>query len=298
MLPTLLRAPAKLNLTLEVLGRRADGYHTLRSLMVPLELADELQLERSAEGFSFDCDDPALAGEENLAVRAFESIAPPTRNVRLALRKRIPRQAGLGGGSSDAAAVLLAAMAGHLGAGLKRDWLSLAARLGSDVPFFLCETGALVEGTGARVTPVGTLPSWHALLVKPPEGISTADAYAALDRGEFESRLRRNSSSLQALQALQRADFDALQAVLQNDFTGVVSARTPAVVVALAALRRAGATNPILTGSGSCVFALAPDEQEIALLAERLMLPAGYRRFQTRFRATPAWQIHRCTSLS
>lgn len=280
------RAPAKINVTLEVLARRSDGYHGIRSVMVPLELADELTIEPSNR-FSFSCDRAELDGEANLAYAAVRTLGdlPP---VRIELRKRIPVQAGLGGGSSDAAAVLRAAMNGAFGAVPHHDWLTLARTLGSDVPFFLAETAALVEGTGERITPAGTIPRWHALIVKPPVAISTADAYAQLDSRERPQRPRRDSVSIAMLEALQRDDFEQVQALLQNDFQEIGSQRAE-VAGAIAALRAAGASNALLAGSGSCVFTLAPDAQRVAGIAERLDLPANYERFPTRFAATPQW---------
>ena len=117
--------PAKINLTLEVVGRRDDGYHALRSVMVPLELGDELQIEPAAR-FSFTCSDPALENDDNLVVRAALALKPPP-DYTMILNKVIPAQAGLGGGSSDAAAVLRAAMAGAFGRSYAADWLDARA---------------------------------------------------------------------------------------------------------------------------------------------------------------------------
>ncbi len=223
-----MRAPAKINLTLEVLARRDDGYHGIRSVMVPLELADEAD-HRAELAFSFACDRGDLEGERNLALAALRALgeSPP---VRIELRKRIPVQAGLGGGSSDAAAVLRAAMAGAFGASCDRDWLRIARALGSDVPFFLAGTAALVEGTGERITPAGAIPRWHALIVKPPVAISTADAYAAARSlatpgtrrvmHPFRSRCSKRCSA---------ADFAAVESLLQNDFHDVIAAQSAEV---------------------------------------------------------------------
>lgn len=255
--------------------------------MVPLELADELTIEPSSR-FSFFCDRADIDGEANLAhaaVRMLGEIAP----VRIELRKRIPVQAGLGGGSSDAAAVLRAAMAGALGSLPHHDWLHLARALGSDVPFFLAETAALVEGTGERVTPAGSIPPWHVLVVKPPVAISTGRAYTELDSRDRAQRPRSGSASLAMLEALQRRSFDDAQALLQNDFHEVMTAQSFEIGTAVSALRAAGASNALLAGSGSCVFTLAADAQRIAGIDERLELPDKYERFATRFAATPQW---------
>jgi 4-diphosphocytidyl-2-C-methyl-D-erythritol kinase len=286
-MPAVFRAPAKINLTLEVLARRADGYHGIRSVMVPLALADELTIEPS-DGFVFSCDELELAGDENLVVRAARELGLPPFSVRL--RKRIPMQAGLGGGSSDAAALLRAGMSGTLGRRSDVDWIATARRLGSDVPFFLARTGALVEGTGERVTPLGAMPAWHALVVTPPVSVATALAYAELDGVVRPSRPRAQSVSIAMVEALQRGDFAGVEASLQNDFHDVVAARLPEVASAIGALREAGATNAVLAGSGSSVFMLAQRKAEIAAVDRRLTLPPSYRRFVTSFDSTPGWQ--------
>ncbi len=283
-----LRAPAKINLTLEVLGPRDDGYHGIRSVMVPLELADELTIEASTH-FSFICDRGELENERNLVIAAMNAVGTLPA-VRMELRKRIPVQAGLGGGSSDAAAVLRAAMRGAFGSALPRDWLRIARKLGSDVPFFLAGTAALVEGTGERVTPAGAIPRWHALIVKPPVMISTASAYAQLDRIGRPQRLRKGSVSIALLEALQRADFTSVERLMHNDFHDLIASQAPEVAAAVAALQAGGATNTLLAGSGSCVFTLARERNEIERIVERLDLPGDYERFPSAFAATPLWR--------
>ncbi len=280
--------PAKINLTLEVLDRRADGYHGIRSMMVPLELADELTIEPSPR-FVFRCSDSQLESEENLAVRAARAVSPET-SVALTLLKRIPIQAGLGGGSSDAASVLLAATRGAFGAVDSVDWVALARKLGSDVPFFLVESGALVEATGERVTALGALPPWHVLIVKPPSAVSTASAYAQLDATPRPSRPRSSSVSIDMVAAVQRCDFERVRALLSNDFNDVIAGAVPEVAQALDALARAGATRPLLSGSGSAVFALEESPEAIAQIAARLDLPPEFIRIPTAFRQSCAWR--------
>jgi 4-diphosphocytidyl-2-C-methyl-D-erythritol kinase len=284
-----LKAPAKINLTLEVLGRRSDGFHGVRSVMVPLDLADELTIEPSA-AFAFECDRKELAGESNLAVAALRAISgtePP--RVRMQLSKRIPVRAGLGGGSSDAASVLRAAMEGAFGKLGRRDWLATARAIGSDVPFFLAGTAALVEGTGERVTPAGAIPPWHVLIVKPPVAVSTAEAYAEIDRRRRPQRARTGSVSIAMLEALQRGLFDRVEALLQNDFHDVIATQTPEIARALERLRAAGAGNATLAGSGSCVFTLASDRSIVDAIARRLELPDPYERYVTQFARAPGW---------
>jgi 4-diphosphocytidyl-2-C-methyl-D-erythritol kinase len=284
------RAPAKINLTLEVLARRSDGYHGIRSVIVPLELADELTIQPSA-AFAFECDRKELAGEGNLALAALRAaFGTELPSVRMRLSKRIPVQAGLGGGSSDAAAVLRAAMAGAFGPAPRHDWMAVARAIGSDVPFFLAGTAALVEGTGERVTPAGAIPPWHVLIVKPPAAVSTTEAYRELDRVERPSRARSGSVSIELLEALQRAEFERVQVLMQNDFYDATVSRTPEVAAAVKALLAAGAGRVLLAGSGSCVFTLAPDFAEIEAVVERLKLPGTFEIFVTRFAETPEWR--------
>ncbi len=280
--------PAKINLTLEVLDRRADGYHGIRSVMVPLALADELIIEPASQ-FSFRCSDPQLQSDDNLAARAVQAISPQTP-VTLTLQKRIPMQAGLGGGSSDAAGVLLAAMRGALGTIDHVDWVATARALGSDVPFFLVESGALVEATGERVTALGVLPAWHVLIVKPPASVSTAAAYTELDASPRPSRPRSTSVSIEMVAAVQRGDFARVCDLLSNDFNDVIARMVPEVARALDALARAGATRPLLAGSGAAVFALEESAEAVAAIGNRLDLPVDYVRFPTVLRRSGAWR--------
>ncbi len=280
--------PAKINLTLEVLDRRADGYHGIRSVMVPLELADQLTIEPSLQ-FTFRCSDAQLETEDNLAVRAVRALSPAA-TVAITLEKRIPMQAGLGGGSSDAAGVLLAAMRGALGNSIHSDWVATARHLGSDVPFFLVESGALVEGTGERVTALGALPAWHVLVVKPPAAVSTAAAYARLDATARPSRPRSSSVSLEMVEAIQRGDFNHVRSLLSNDFDDVIAQAEPEVARALAALARAGASRPLLSGSGAAVFALEESAEAIARIDDALDLPPSFARFRTAFRKSSTWR--------
>jgi 4-diphosphocytidyl-2-C-methyl-D-erythritol kinase len=126
--------------------------------------------------------------------------------------------------------------------------------------------------------------------VKPPVSVSTAAAYAELDRRERPRRARRTSVSIEMLIALQRGDFEAVEALLQNDFQNAIAECTPPVARALNALRSAGASNALLAGSGSCVFALARDRTHASAILDRLSLPENYARFSTAFATTPDWR--------
>lgn len=288
----ILRAPAKINLTLEILTRRDDGYHRLRSVMVPIGLADEIALE-PAPAFRFACSQASLSAD-NLVVRALEAAGFGAAPYAVTLTKAVPAGAGLGGGSSDAAAVLRAAAGGAFGPAPERDWVALARALGSDVPFFLTGTGALVEDTGERVTALGTLPPWWVVVLAPGVHVDTGDAFRRLAAARVAQpppvRPRAGSLSLRALEALQRADYAGVTATLSNDFEELVAQAYPPVAAALAALRAAGAPHALLSGSGGATFALCEREDAARALAAALAVPAGARAFVVPFAVGEEWR--------
>jgi 4-diphosphocytidyl-2-C-methyl-D-erythritol kinase len=178
-----LLAPAKINLSFEVKGRRADGFHEIETLMAPITLADRLTIERAADDgqIHFSCDDPSLpGGDGNLVVRAAKLFRKATKiagGITIALEKEIPHGAGLGGGSSDAAATLLG-LNELFETRLTQDaLLKLAAELGSDVPFFVVRSAAICRGRGELVSPVALKTNFDLLLLKPDFGVSTPWAY-------------------------------------------------------------------------------------------------------------------------
>src|SRR3954469_18154357 len=179
-----LSAPAKVNLSFEIKGRRADGFHEIETLMVPISLADRLTIERAGEDgqIHFSCDDPSLPmGEENLVVRAanlFRDRTGIATGLTIALEKKVPHGAGLGGGSSDAASALLGLNELFDARLPQNELLELAARLGSDVPFFLARSPAICRGRGELVTPVSFEAGFSLLLLKPDFGVPTPWAYS------------------------------------------------------------------------------------------------------------------------
>jgi 4-diphosphocytidyl-2-C-methyl-D-erythritol kinase len=288
----IVRAPAKINLTLEILNRQEDGYHRLRSVMVPIGLDDEIAIEAS-DRFVFSCE-PATLTDGNLVVRAFTAAGLGEPPLHVALRKRIPVGAGLGGGSSDAAAVLRAAIDGAFGPPPLRDWVAEARALGSDVPFFLTGTGALVEGTGERVTALGALPPWWVVVLAPAVHVDTGDAYRRLaaDRTQRPppTRPRADSASLRVLEAVQRADFAATIEAMSNDFEPLVAQAYAPVSEALHALRAGGAEHAMLSGSGGATFALCATQERARSLAAAVDLPAGARIFVVPLAADEGWR--------
>jgi len=269
-------APAKINLTLSVGDRRADGYHELRSVMMAVDLCDRLTLRpRDAKGITLRCDDPSLpSGPENLVWRAVEAIAGAAGcgpNVEIELTKRIPAGAGLGGGSSDAAATLRGL--NELGGlGLGTDELTpLAAGLGSDVPFFLHAPVARITGRGEHVEPLDWRFDGAVALWTPAIHVSTAAVYAR--HRPTDRPLARNESWLTG----PRLDARTLSERLYNDLEPAaiaVDGRLGELRGRLAEI----AGRPIrLSGSGSAMFGLfdTPAEVECVLTeaSGRLGLP-------------------------
>lgn len=256
-------APAKINLSFRVLRRREDGFHEIDTLMAPISLYDELTIEpnESETGLAFSSDDPSLpAGEENLVVRAarafFAEIKTEPR-VRIALRKKIPHGAGLGGGSSDAASTMLGLQELH-GRPLSGACLTnLAVGIGSDVPFFLARSAAVCRGRGEIVEPVGPLPELSLLLLKPEFGVPTPWAYGRW-RGARE---------------LPGVDYAAQrigELTLQNDLERPVFEKYFFLARMKVWLReQPEVAAALLSGSGSTLFAVLRDGVRAEPLADR-----------------------------
>jgi len=258
------RAYAKLNLGLRVLYKRPDGYHELRTVFQTISLADDLEISFTPGKSTRIEMEGAPEIPDNLAERAARLVMDAAEaigkrgTVRLQLRKIIPAGAGLGGGSSDAAAVLLA-LPVLARAPLAMDQLiSLAARLGSDVAFFLFGGTALGLGRGEELYPLPDQPVKRALLIAPAVHSSTAQAYrdvsATLSGGLTNIELQNKLGSFQRGIWGQGAPGDKLSLI--NDFESVVEARHPELAGIRERLRRAGATRVAMTGSGSVIFGI------------------------------------------
>jgi 4-diphosphocytidyl-2-C-methyl-D-erythritol kinase len=264
------RCPAKVNLHLQVLGRRADGYHELRTIFAAVGVWDELSIESAPAGVLELVVEPAgvvPAGDDNLVVRAARVLAGHlgvTLGARMRVRKGIPVAGGLGGGSSDAAAAL---------AGLARLWAGreepdelepLAAELGADVPFFLVGGVAWGVGRGSEVTALPDLPGWWLVLLPGPEPIPTAEVYRALDTTRLD--VEAGSEIYQWVAAGGKLPLGSCR----NDLQPTVVKRWPEVG---RRLERVHATQPLLamlSGSGGTVFGLYQDEARARQAAEEM----------------------------
>ncbi len=283
-----LPAFAKINLSLRVLGRRADGYHELRTVFQIISLKDSLTFEEiDGEAVELICSEPDVpADESNLVVRAASALRERfgvRRGARVRLEKRIPAGGGLGGGSSDAAAALVGLT--HLW-GIKTDAGELSemgARLGADVPFFLTGGTALGTGTGAEISPLKDLPRKALVVVTPGVRVSTVEAFGALGL----TALTKIGSAVMLPISHAEAEFhDSLCGVMSNDFEPVVLRLFPEIGRAKEALLRAGAECAMLSGSGSSVFGVFENEG------------AAARSCATLKAAETGWQSFACATLS
>ena len=254
-------APAKLNLFLHITGRRADDYHLLQSVFMLIDWCDTLHFELRRDGV-ISRTDLGMAVHQDLpaedlsvrAARALQAATGTTLGVHISLEKRIPSQAGMGGGSSDAASCLLA---------LQRLWglrlppaklMALALSLGADVPFFLCGSHAWVEGIGELITPI-TLPAARFLVIKPAAGLSTQAIFSSPE-------LKRDTKTATML-GFAANDNGRVYGFGRNDLQPVAEKLCPPMVQSLNWLTEQGLQGR-MTGSGSAVFAQMPNEMTLS----------------------------------
>lgn len=280
-------APAKVNLWLRVFEKMPDGYHRVETVLQTISLADTLTLElRTGSSISLSCDDPRLpCNEHNLAYRAaalLAQVAAPGQGVHIHLEKRVPWRAGLGGGSSDAAAVLR---------GLNKLWglnwtwqelLPLAQTLGADVPFFLRGGTAIGRGRGEQIEELAVEPDLTLILIQPPFGLATPKVYSLWQPQGEESTEGLDSLLL----ALRNSDGKALGQLMHNDLERPAFQLAPELSVVKSGLSQAGLPC-LLSGSGACLFAVVPNSNGPAinwLHKVRQQLPSHYRASLVRTR--------------
>jgi len=278
------RTFAKINLALRILGVRRDGYHELRTIFQAIALFDTLTVRQRRGPFAITCDDPAVPTDgTNLVARA-AAVAwaargrkGPPRDIAVRIHKGIPMQAGLGGGSSDAAAMLrVFANLWHL----RKDRLRFTAReIGADVPFFLFGGRAMGLERGDRIVRLQDLPSAHVVIVMPPFGISTKDAYRWWDRDRGRRTPREPRVSARHLQAV-------------NDLQEPVTRRHPAIARIIEELFRSGAKQAAMSGSGAAAFGLFDRASTAQSAAD------GLRRRGRRVETTRTLTYAQCRALA
>ena len=254
-------ARAKINLTLDILGVRADGYHEVEMIMQMIELADEVELKKIASGVRLKIDGGKNipSDEKNLAWRAaveVQKFVGKDLGVAIELKKKIPSAAGLGGGSADAAAVIR---------GLNRlyelnltdnELCKIGERIGSDVPFCIIGGTCFAEGRGEILTPLAPIKRLNVVLAKPDGEISTAWAYKTYD----ENSAQIHPPTKTIIAQLQRGDYDAAFKNFSNVLESVVIKKIPAIAEIKSKFSAAGADVALMSGSGATVFALTDDD--------------------------------------
>ena len=256
-------APAKINVSLKILRRRDDGFHEIETLITPITLCDQIEIEKSdsSSEIEFHCDDPSVpAGDDNLIVRAARAFFAATklkRAISIELKKKIPHGAGLGGGSSDAASTLLA-LNELFNTNLPRETLAkIAETVGSDVPFFIFKSAALCKGRGELVTPLRLKDKLSLLLLKPEFRVSTAWAYS-----HWRDSLEIPGVSYAAQEFAGQIFLNDLECPVFHKFIFLAQLK-----MWLVKQREVGAT--LMSGSGSTIFAVLRARADADFLARR-----------------------------
>ena len=264
-----LQTPAKLNLGLEIRGRRADGFHEIATILQAITIFDRVTLTDAA-GISVTCDEPGLATSDNLAVRAVERLRAriyEPRGARIQLEKAIPVAAGLGGASSDAAAALLAARALWRTQTSDALLLEIGAAIGSDVPFFLRGGTALATGRGEKLAPLPA-PSGHWFVIVAPHLVirrKTATLYRALGPADFS-----DGAAVQAQAGRLRRQQPIDRSLLVNPFTRPLTEIAPELVAIASLMHELGAPDVALSGAGPSHYTVLTDSEQAMTLANRL----------------------------
>jgi 4-diphosphocytidyl-2-C-methyl-D-erythritol kinase len=274
-------SPCKVNLLLNILGRRPDGFHELETIMHPVNVCDRLTFERHGHGVELTCDDASLhVDSRNLvhrAATAFLEAAQINDGVRIRLEKKIPLAAGLGGGSGNAATTLLA-LNELFGRPLPPEQLQIsAAALGSDVPFFLQNRPALATGRGERIQPLDFFPALRGrafLLIHPGFGIATAWAYQGLARFPAALNGERGRAG-KLISKLQAGDLSAAGGEFYNSLEAPALDKYPVLALFQEFLRANGVPATLMSGSGSTTFAIAENAAVAGSLAEKFKSKFG-----------------------
>ncbi|MGA3164115.1 MAG: 4-(cytidine 5'-diphospho)-2-C-methyl-D-erythritol kinase [Verrucomicrobiota bacterium] len=275
------KSPCKINLLLNILGRRPDGFHELETILHPVNVCDRLIFERDAHGVKLTCNNAELPTDgRNLihrATTAFLQAARISDGVRIHLEKKIPLAAGLGGGSGNAATTLLA-LNELFDQPLASEKLhELAAALGSDVPFFLQNRPALATGRGEKIQPLEDFPALRGrafLLIHPGFVILTAWAYQALARFPVVLNGRRGRAQ-KLISKLQTGDLHAASSEFYNSLEAPAFEKFPVLVLFQEFLRANSANAALMSGSGSTTFAIAENVADAESLAEKFKSKFG-----------------------
>lgn len=264
------KAPAKINLTLDIVGKRDDGYHLLQSVMQSVDLCDRVTVsnDNTGKGIRVECGGDSPVIENNIAHTAarkfFEASGIKPQDISVKIEKKIPVSAGLGGGSADAAAVLFALDKMYDHNLTKEDMLKLASEIGADVPFCLSGGTAFTEGIGGIISPMNNLPECYLVLVKPGEKLSTAEMYKKFDNEPSDLKVENKKFS----HAVQRGNLNEIGNYTGNVFEKYAPVETTEKIHGI--MQKCGATGCSLTGSGPTFFGIFESHSDASSCAEIL----------------------------
>ncbi|MGB3363689.1 MAG: 4-(cytidine 5'-diphospho)-2-C-methyl-D-erythritol kinase [Thermodesulfobacteriota bacterium] len=278
-----LLSPAKINLTLEILGVRHDRYHEIRSIIQPIDLFDEVSIEvQEGEGIALDTSGITIPlGKDNLAHRAAELFLEKSSlklRIKIYIKKRIPLGAGLGGGSSNAASVLI---------GLNRitktlsedELLKIAAKIGADVSFFIRSHSSTMEGVGEKLIGLRDFPTFHYVILCPNVHSSTEEVYKKWDELNPEDSNKNYSSQSEFEELIKKFRDNKILPPLQNDLEEAAFSLHPEIRSFKEILTSLGLQSVLMTGSGSAVFALFRNKEEADEIYEYLKTSPTFKVF-------------------
>lgn len=258
------KAYAKINVFLDVVGRRDDGYHDLKMVMLPIELHDSISISvlPYSPHSSVVCDHIELKASKynmvNKTLNAMKDKYSFEENFTIVVHKEIPISAGLGGGSSNAAATMRSIYSILKIEDTIENKLALAKSLGADVPFCLLNQPALVEGIGEKITPIKIKDNWHVLIVMPDVGLSTKDVFEKADSMEL-----KHGNAEDVISALNKGDEDALSNAMHNSLQAVSTSMNPQIQPIIDLMKSDGLNAVMMSGSGSSVFAISKNKNKL-----------------------------------
>lgn len=269
----LIKSYAKINLSLDVVGKREDGYHLLKMIMQSIDLCDDINIEKSLDGITISCDKEYVPTDSrNLAYKAaqlfFDQFKIKSGGVHIDIVKNIPVAAGLAGGSSNAAAVLKALRQMYMPSLLDEELIKLGLKIGADVPYFICGGTALCEGIGEIITPLKSFNNRSIVLVKPPFGVSTKEVYGRLEL----SKIYRHPDMRAILNGIRDESIKNVCRNMKNILENVTLKKYPLIRKIKIQMLEEGACGALMSGSGPTVFALFKNPHRAELCFEKMKL--------------------------
>ncbi len=254
-----LKTAAKVNLSLDILGRLENGYHELDMIVSPVSLFDDITISKGEQGIVLHCDQGIPSDERNIAYRAAQLIMEgrDIPGVEMTICKHIPAQAGLGGGSSDAAAALYGINDLYNLKLTKQELMTMGLKLGADVPLFFADSAVRAKGVGEKIDRITVKSSLHMVILKPEAGLSTAEVYGLYDAHPKPMMVKTD----EVVRGLQSADLQIIKDAMGNVMEPAAETLCPEVQKAIDALKNVGAIAAQMSGSGSAVFGIFENEQ-------------------------------------